>query len=252
MNRSPLNYPLARGADADGAAELQTDVMRFMAILALCLVAIFALVQSIPLSAVPAEEAVPAPTEPAGIEPDPVPAATVAPPASAAPAPAPETGTQKPQPRAPERAVAVTRVPEPAAPPVEAAPPASPPPATPDDKSDRGFTLRFESDAALRRLVARNEIGLYAIRERDAKRMNASGSFWPASLPARYHEMDEATVPADVVAALRRSGTPGSVTWGVTLPARLSSELQRYLDRETGGDLVIGGDGTLRLERSDE
>ena len=57
MNRSPLFYPLNRGLDAEagGVADLQTDVMRFMAILALCLVAIFALVQSIPLSPVAAE-----------------------------------------------------------------------------------------------------------------------------------------------------------------------------------------------------
>ena len=54
MNRSPLYYPLNRGGDLDagGAADLQTDIMRFMAILALCLVAVFALVQSIPPEAV--------------------------------------------------------------------------------------------------------------------------------------------------------------------------------------------------------
>ena len=60
MTRSPLAYPLNRSVDADvgGAADLQTDIMRFMAILSLCLVAIFALVQSIPLTPtepVPAE-----------------------------------------------------------------------------------------------------------------------------------------------------------------------------------------------------
>ena len=67
MSRSPLAYPLTRTADTDvgGAADLQTDVMRFMAILSLCLVAIFALVQSIPL----------APTEP---EPEPVEASLLA------------------------------------------------------------------------------------------------------------------------------------------------------------------------------
>ena len=50
--RSPLFYPLNRGMDAEagGAAELQTDVMRFMAIISMCLVAIFAIVQSIPLA----------------------------------------------------------------------------------------------------------------------------------------------------------------------------------------------------------
>ena len=55
MNRSPLFYPMNRGIDADagGAADLQTDVMRFMAIISMCLVAIFALVQSIPLAPEP-------------------------------------------------------------------------------------------------------------------------------------------------------------------------------------------------------
>ena len=62
MTRSPLFYPLNRGMDAEagGIADLQTDVMRFMAILSLCLVAIFALVQSIPL--------LPTNTEPAEIQ----------------------------------------------------------------------------------------------------------------------------------------------------------------------------------------
>ena len=50
MNRYSLSYPMNRGMDAEagGAADLQTDVMRFMAIISMCLVAIFALVQSIP------------------------------------------------------------------------------------------------------------------------------------------------------------------------------------------------------------
>ena len=64
MTRSPLSYPLNRGMDMDagGAADLQTDVMRFMAILSLCLVAIFALVQSIPLAPSPPQS----PERPAG------------------------------------------------------------------------------------------------------------------------------------------------------------------------------------------
>ena len=60
MTLSALAYPLNRGADmdVDGAAVLQTDVMGFMAILSLCLVAIFALVQSLPVTptAVPVPE----------------------------------------------------------------------------------------------------------------------------------------------------------------------------------------------------
>jgi len=237
MTRSPLNYPMSGSADADGAAELQTDVMRFMAILSLCLVAIFALVQSIPPSPVPTETAAPAPARP---EPVPEPAAA-------------EPEPNRPMPREPERPVA-----EPApSPPVAAAAPQAPAPLPPAPVAtpDKGFTLRFESEEALRRMVARRAVGFYAIRDSEAKRMNVSrgrASFWPASLPAQYHEMDERTVPADVKSALRNSGTHGGVTWGVTLPSTLSRELEAYLDTGTGGDLVIGVDGSLRLEQADE
>ena len=73
MRRVP--HPMYRAAEADGggAADLQTDVMRFMAILSLCLVAIFALVQSLPLAPIakPVAEPVakPAPDGPRGPRP---------------------------------------------------------------------------------------------------------------------------------------------------------------------------------------
>ncbi len=87
MTRSPLAYPLNRSADMDagGAADLQTDIMRFMAILSLCLVAIFALVQSIPITptqpvqaesqapaAVAAKKLIPPPDLPKPVAPTPV------------------------------------------------------------------------------------------------------------------------------------------------------------------------------------
>jgi len=234
MIRSPLNYPMSGSADADGAAELQTDVMRFMAILSLCLVAIFALVQSIPPSPVPPETAERA-------KPESVPESTAARP-----------GPERPMQPEPDRPVSVAK-PAPSLP-AAAKPPAPSPPA-PVATPDEGFTLRFESGDALRRLVARGEVGFYAIRDNEAKRMNVSrgrASFWPASLPAQYHEMDERTVPADVESALRNSGTAAVVTWGVTLPSTLSRELKGYLNTGTDGDLVIGADGSLRLEQEDE
>ena len=160
MMRSPLFYPLNRGMDADagGVADLQTDVMRFMAILALCLVAIFALVQSIPLAPTkvadtPVEQHAKPPEPELANEPTPQPV----------PEPErieePDITLTGPQPR---------RLPVRAAPPVLQRPlaqtiesievtPVEPQPA------EQGFTLRFEDDAALTRLVARKEVGLYAI-----------------------------------------------------------------------------------------
>lgn len=240
MNRSPLFYPMHRGdTDAGGAADLQTDIMRFMAILALCLVAIFALVQSIPL-APEAPSQSPAPAAPP-------PMADAAEPVTEPP---PEVVRKPlPAPAAPDKAVQLTR-PEwsPAAVP-EQTPPASE--ATPEKE---GFTLQFESDLALTRLVAAGRVGLYAITDGRAHRMTVSDSrisFWDASAPNSYHEMEAGTVPKPVIDALGRSGVnTAGVGWGVTLPGKLREQLDDLVRGKSGGALVIGGDGDLRLEPS--
>ena len=244
MSRSPLAYPLNRGVDGDagGAADLQTDIMRFMAILALCLVAIFALVQSIPMAPQPAApKAAPTAVPPAEkavvvTQPDPVAAPDPAP-------PEPESVVltrPKWQPRPPPAAVS------------EATPaiPSTPAPAAP---TSDGFTLQFESDLALTRLVASSQVGFYAIAGGRAQRMAVSDSrisFWDASTPNAFHEMDASTVPGPVVDALTRSGTDANaVNWGVTLPGKLSRRLDTLMRENTGGSLVIGTDGQLRLEK---
>lgn len=253
MSRSPLFYPMHRGdTDAGGAADLQTDIMRFMAILALCLVAIFALVQSIPL--VPE-----APTQsPAPAAPPPITQALEA-------DPEPPVAAEKPdRPKAEsEKTVRLTRpkwtstfvASEPttdrdAAP----EPSAAPPPEAPADPSREGFTLRFESDLALTRLVAAGKVGLYAIADGRARRMTVSESrisFWDASAPNSYHEMETGTVPRPVIDALARTGADTTnVGWGVTLPGKLREQLDSLMRGNPGGALVIGRDGVLRLEAS--
>jgi len=252
MTRSPLAYPLNRGIDGDagGAADLQTDIMRFMAILALCLVAIFALVQSIPLAPQapkpdPIVETTPPVEAPPVVEhPEPVPIVETEPPPAAA---EPITLTRPkwhPKPR-PERVVAT--IPAPATPaPVAMPEPVSSPPV------QEGFTLRFESDLALTRLVASSQVGFYAIAESRSQRMAVSNSrisFWDASTPNAFHEMEAATVPAPVIDALGRSGVDTSaVNWGVTLPGKLSRQLEALMLENSGGSLVIGADGQLRME----
>ncbi len=227
MTRSPLFYPLSRGMDSEagGVADLQTDVMRFMAILALCLVAIFALVQSIPVNTV-------APEIPAADVPAPV--------ATPEPAPVP----------APEPVTVPDPVPEPEV--LESVVATPPKPAMP--KPDRGFTLQFETDLALTRLVARNEVGLYAIGLEKSLRMNVNRgrlSFWPASIPNEFHEMDAATVPEDVVLALQRSmGLQSeSIKWGVTLPPDMQDQLTLFMNTAESGTLLITARGDVQLEQ---
>ena len=281
MSRSPLAYPLTRGIDGDsgGAADLQTDIMRFMAILSLCLVAIFALVQSLPIEAQtpPPATAADAPqpietAEPvvAAIAPDSVTIPAQEKSAPVVPAEAPDKPRQDREAPMKEPAVTLTRpqwvstfqpqqrpeIPEPvpaqAAAPAPTTPTAPPPAAVPPSDEQEGFTLRFESDIALTRLVAAGQVGFYAIDAERAQRMTVSESrisFWNASTPNTFHEMDASTVPRSVVDALARTGANAQGTnWGVTLPGKLSSQLSTLMSTHTGGSLVIRADGNLVRE----
>ena len=241
MSRSPLAYPLTRSADTDagGAADLQTDIMRFMAILSMCLLAIFALVQSIPLAPVETTE----PAEAVVVETPPEVAQPVEPPPEA-PVAAP---TQA------EKTVVLTRpkwVPK-FTPPASVEPAPEPQPEPPEDE---GFTLRFASDAALMRAVAAQHVGLYAIEQGRARRMTVSESrisFWDASTPNTFHEMESGTVPLPVIEALGRAGAgTDNVSWGVTLPGRMKAQLDELLHAHRGGSLIITADGDIHWEAS--
>lgn len=262
MSRSPLAYPLNRGSDADagGAADLQTDIMRFMAILSMCLLAIFALVQSIPLA--PVEE-IPKPTEPTVVAtPDTVAKTVQAPvtaPAVALPQPERPVVLERPKPVpkfAPASQPLVKEIPQAVA--EKAAVAQTPPPAesapVADPAQEVGFTLRFASDAALMRAVAAQHVGLYAIEQGRARRMTVSESrisFWDASTPQTFHEMEAGTVPQAVVEALGRSGAETSgVSWGVTLPGKMKTQLDTLLHAHRGGALIISADGNIHREAS--
>ena len=73
-------------------------------------------------------------------------------------------------------------------------------------------------------------------------------TFWPASAPQRFHEMDARTVPAVVIDSWQRGNPPGTVKWGVSLPAPMAGDLNEFLSTLDGGSLVIGRDGQLRVE----
>ena len=261
MSRSPLAYPLRRPADADvgGAADLQTDVMRFMAILALCLVAIFALVQSLPLAPAPAPVEEPmkaepvimraeaAPTEPVVTPPDPI-----AKPVSE-PAPRPATILTRPKwtPKySPAKQVAAATPDLPRAQEGAQLPAATR--TAPTEPETDGFTLRFASDAALMRAVAAHKVGVYAIEPGRARRMTVSDSrisFWDASMPNAFHEMEPGTVPVAVTSALARAGSAAvDVKWGVTLPAGMTSQLDALMAQHHGGALIIGAGGDIHWE----
>ena len=287
------------GTSADTAeTELQADVMRFVAILALCLVAISTLVEQATSRETAAGRIEPA-TQIAVPSPKPVPlpaedeSVPVTTPASPTPPPPSSTRVadagvvtlpdELPRTRRPEPVAVARAIPEPSLspppvaeadpvietprpdpePPVAETPPTPEPPAaeTPEDTrsepvaEQRGFTLRFDSDAAMLRLVSRGEAGVYLIDGGQAWQLgfgDAGAQFAQAPPPARFHAIAADTVPRLLRdAAARSPGTRGAI-WGVTLPASTSRDLAALLRANEHGELIIDSRGRVRLEDGDE
>lgn len=204
----------------DDMETLQTDVMRFMAILGLCLAAIFSLVKSPDFKA-------------------PVEAPAAATPASASAAQAGESRLQ------PESAPDAPVV----APAVESAPASSsglpPPPLKPPTDENKGFVLEFESAPDLAALVAGGSVTLVVKAEDEFWRWSDEAGLTAASGITGYYAMEERTVPASFRSAAERQLGAGSKAWGVLLPAAIRRQIESLVERHSGGVLTISADGIV-------
>jgi len=265
------------GRDADEES-LQTDVMRFMAILGLCLTAVFALVQGLATSR-QVDQQKPKPLlqqqlnrvsaqlqqSQRQLKSAQQTLAVLArqsrqqlmqiqrlkserrpPPAEEPDRPArPQPITTEPQSET-TTAVAVTRT-----------PPAKrqPKPQIPQDAPvEQGLVLRFTSQQALRQLLQQQRITLLASAGKQAWKIsiNPAGSArWTAmSLPNRYHEMATETVPATYKTAFAQQigqGREGQLTWGVVLPESMTQQIRRIIRNRESGTLLIAGDGRVTI-----
>ena len=223
-------------------AELQADVMRFVAILALCLVAVSSLVDGYRASARPEDDSLD----------------------TAAPVPAeieriPESASSRPSPANPMPQK--TPDPPPIRQTVEISPPvpesesevsgAATPPAAAHAAKAPGLALRFLTDAALLRLVARGEVGVYVTSESQTFALDLSDGieFRESPPPAQFYAMAAETVPA-----VLKASYPGAQSgqWGVTLPRETSRSIEAFLAADAAGELIIDAHGRVSLERHDE
>jgi hypothetical protein len=222
-------------------AELQADVMRFVAILALCLVAVSSLVEGYRASAPPEE--VPAIVAP------PIPARVGTGPGAAAPGPLP-----RPDRESLRRSPTDRRTLEPAAPvppPADAASEPVPSPVEAPKDQAPGLSLRFLTDAALLRLVARGGAGVFVQSGSQTFALDLSDGieFRKSQPPAQFYAMATETVPS-----VLRANYPGwgSGQWGVTLPLETARSIESFLAANATGELVIDSHGRVSLEKSDD
>jgi len=260
---------------ADDSESLQADVMRFMAIIAFCLIAILALVKHAEpvetTSEVEPPQQAPAPSEqpqPEEVQlvasaptpqaqPEPVntqalPEPDPAPEEAAEPEPVPPVTVERTQPSpppevpaliaaepAPELPIAPEFEPAPveAAAPAPAAEPVAPAPAEPEEE---GLILRFASDGDFLRLIARGDIQVYAFQDTDVLTLSETYRFLDTQSPGQVYELLRPSIPNLIVDALKQARPDiDGYRWGIALPGHISNQIERHLGQVTRGQLVI-------------
>jgi len=246
--RRHARLPPASGAAGGDTDALQTDVMRFMSIIGLCLMAVFALVQGIPVQEQEQEQEqtrkVLADIEQASMRKEQelvklrrrLVNSQVQLDHSRKEI---ESLRHRPQTQAAKPVIEKRSPPAPAVKPVPAR---------------QGFSLQFASAAALDRLVAAGSVILYGMADQQAWQLSLEGgrpAVARASFPGWFHEMSVTTVPTHYLYSLKNIADgpgPSNVVWGVQLPAATRASIASLTKRQQGGALVIRGDGQVTLE----
>jgi hypothetical protein len=181
---------------------LQTDVMRFMAIIGFCLMAVLAVVRN--------------------VEP------TVSP-VAAEPKPAMDDAIPVPETVEPEQIAAQ--------PPLQSEPQ---PDSQQTPQAERGLSLRFATDRDFLRLVTKGEIHVYAYKTHTVLGLDRNFDFLSAEPPGRVYELLPETIPSLIFAALgRATSQSNSYTWGVRMPRKLEGKIRHFVERGVHGELVI-------------
>jgi hypothetical protein len=249
-------------AYSDDSESLQADVMRFMAIIAFCLIAILALVKHAepPVAETAAADEPTAPVASTEVEqPAPMPVPVEEPVFARASEPVPsfqpepvleQAPSPKPEPTPEPESVLEPNKPEPV---IAEAPPAAPeelpegivePEETfateTAEPEEEGLILRFASDGDFLRLIARGDIRVYAFQERDVLTLSESYRFLDSKSPGQVYELLPPSIPSLIVDALKQARADiDGYRWGIALPGHISNQIERHLGQVTSGQLVI-------------
>ena len=122
------------------------------------------------------------------------------------------------------------------------------------EHSEKGFSLRFASDAALEVLITRRQVGFYVIAGKKGWQLKVTAGrpvFISTQIPREIYEMEVLTVPISYVSEFQRQVAAfgrNKVTWGVTLPTQTISSINQQVGAGQGGELVIMDDGEVNLK----
>lgn len=111
-----------------------------------------------------------------------------------------------------------------------------------------GFTLAFESNSVLKRLVQQGRVNLYARSNQQVWQVNANGSI--LTLVKGVSEFFQlSSVPADYHRLAQRKLQSLDVEWGVSFESSIRTQLQNLLTQHRGGDILVKETGELLLNQ---
>ena len=208
-----------------------------MAIVAFCLIAILAMVKSVPNEEVeptvtvaqfPDPEPQPqvsAPVEPLVYEPV---VTEVTPPVESVqtqePARVPEPESEpEPEPE-PEPTIELAAV--------SATPTSTPPP-------EPGLTLRFASESDFLALIAQSQVQVHAYNQHTQLSVTPSFAVKPGRVTGQVYEIDVRTVPPILVHAAGQLADSELLTWAVALPEQIQAQIASLVRTQQHGQLLI-------------
>ncbi len=110
-----------------------------------------------------------------------------------------------------------------------------------------GLSLRFASEGDFLRLISRGDVTVFAYRDDAVWGLSRDYVFRNTRAPKQIYELEPNTIPQLVSDAfLRNHASPSNFTWGVSLPRRIESQIQSYIQRVENGVLLIDRFGEVR------
>jgi hypothetical protein len=114
---------------------------------------------------------------------------------------------------------------------------------------ETGFSLEFESSDVLHGLLAAGQVKLFASADGRFYGYRREGSFRETEAPSSYYQMHAETVPLEL-RHLAQGLYGGDLEWGVTLPPATVDDIQRLMSGRRGGKLFINADAGVGLADS--
>jgi len=111
-----------------------------------------------------------------------------------------------------------------------------------------GFSLSFESNSTLLSLINNNHVQFYAVNQKQSFLVMPNGKVTLKAIKGPFYQMSEHTIPIRLINGVKNRITVTNKTeYGVTLPVSISQQINKIVNSNKGGKLVIDQNGIVNF-----